>query len=96
MAAPGATAWTISVSKTSSPLASHGDADGARLDTTRIRAAGRWNNVSNSARSRRMSLVGSGNCGSASSGSTTVSPRPVVPCSSSGKMPYAASSWRAV
>jgi hypothetical protein len=47
------------------------------------------------ARSFRMSLAGSGNCGAASSGSTTVSPRPFVPCSSSGRMPYAASRWRA-
>ena len=40
MAAPGATACTISVSSTSSPLANHGEADGARLDTTRTSGRG--------------------------------------------------------
>ena len=34
MVAPGATAWTISASRTSSPLANQGEADGARLALT--------------------------------------------------------------
>jgi hypothetical protein len=85
--AAGATVCTISVSRTSSPLASQGEAEGASVVTERRCAEGRWNNSSNSARSARMSLVGSGNCGSASSGSTTVSPRPSMPRASRGATP---------
>jgi len=55
-----ATACTISVSSTSSPLASQGDAVGARVVTARRSAAGKWNNLSNWARSWRISLTGAG------------------------------------
>ncbi len=93
MAAPGAMACTTWVSSTSSPFANHGDAEGARVVTTRMCAVGSWNSLSNAAMSWRMSLTGSGNWGSASSGSTTDSPAPFVPWSSKGRMPYATSSW---
>ena len=61
----------------------------SRLAAARRRAK----SLSNRARSSRMSLVGSGNCGSANSGRTTVSPRPVIPRRRSGRTPYAASIW---
>ena len=98
MVASGATACTSSVSSTSSTLASHGEADEpARVvRMTWIRAGGSPNRLSKSARSCRMSVTdcrrpetGWGRAGpvSASSGSTTVTPRPSIPRSSSGWMP---------
>ena len=86
MAAPGATACTISASSTSSPPASQGEAEPARLFTTRSRAGARPNRLSNRAMSRRMSLASGAGCW-ASSGITTVCPRPSMPRSSSGEMP---------
>ena len=53
--------------------------DRARLVTVWRWARGRWNKLSNSVRSWRMSLADSGNYCSASSGSTTVWPAPLVP-----------------
>ena len=88
IAASGATACTISASSTSSPLASHGDAEEAMLVTTCRRAAGRPNRLSKRDMSWRRSLTtGGDSCVSASSGSTTVSPRPSIPRLSSGRMP---------
>ena len=89
MAAPGAAACTISVSSTSSSLASHGEAERARLFTICSRAAGRPNTLSNRARSWRMSVTTGGDAGgvTANSSSTTVWPRPSIPSSSSGWMP---------
>jgi len=46
IAAPGATACTFSASSTSSPLASHGNAEEAMLVTTLRRGAGRPNRLS--------------------------------------------------
>jgi len=57
MAASGASACTISVSPTSSALASQGDATCARVFTTCSRAAGKPNRASNRARSFRMSVT---------------------------------------
>ncbi len=79
-AAPGASACTISTSSTSSPKASQGERAPASVVMTRIRAAGRRNRLSKAAMSWRMSV-------SASSGSTTVSPRPLIPRSRNGLMP---------
>ena len=97
MVASGATAWTSSVSSTSSTPANHGEADEpAKVVITWIRAGGSPNRLSKSARSCRMSVtdcrrsvIGWGRAGpvSASSGSTTVTPWPVIPRSSSGSMP---------
>ena len=106
MAASGASACTISVSSASSVDASQGDAACARVFTTCTRAAGRPNLLSNSARSCRMSLEAGTwppvaapdapvACGGNSS-STMVCPRPVIPRSSSGWMPYATRSCRGV
>ena len=86
--APGASACTISTSSTSSPKASQGEPAPASVVTTRIRAAGRWNRRSKAAMSWRMSVTWGGfGRDSASSGSTTVSPRPLIPRSRSGLMP---------
>jgi hypothetical protein len=97
MAAPGASACTISVSPTSSVLASQGDAAGARVFTTCSRAPGRPNRASNRARSCRMSVAagtwapvtadGDRAADGGNSGRMTVCPRPVIPRSSSGWMP---------
>ena len=91
MVASGATACTISVSPTSSPLASHGETEPAMAVRTWIRAAGSPNRLSKSARSWRMSVTVGGDAGVAAaySTSTTVWPRPSIPASSSGWMPYA-------
>ena len=97
MVASGATAWTSSVSSTSSTPPNHGEADEpAKVVITWRCATGSPNRLSKSARSFRMSVtdwsmsvIGWGLAGpvSASSGSTTVTPRPVIPRSSSGWMP---------
>ena len=86
--ASGASTCTISASSTSSPKASQGEPAPASVVTTRIRAAGRWNMLSKAAMSWRMSVTRGGlSRDSASSGSTTVSPRPLIPRPRSGSMP---------
>ena len=89
MVARGAMTCTISASSTSSPNAYHGWATRPASEVfTRSGAAGRPNTWSNRVMSWRMLLTsGSFSAGSASSGSTTVSPRPSMPRSSSGLMP---------
>ena len=86
--APGATACTCSRSPASSPVASHGEAEPPRLVTTSIRAAGSRNVRSKLARSRRIS-VGPAFGGGTGATTVTVSPRPSIPLSSNGWMPYA-------
>jgi hypothetical protein len=89
MVTSGATTCTISVSSTSSPPASHGEADEpARVVMTWIRAgqaepAVEVCQVLADVGDRR----GLRRLRSASSGSTTVTPRPSIPRSSSGWMP---------
>ena len=86
--APGATACTCSRSPASSPVASHGEAEPPRLVTTSIRAAGSRNVRSKLAKSRRIS-VGPAFGGGTGATTVTVSPRPSIPLSSNGWMPYA-------
>ena len=87
-AAPGAIAWTTSASKTSSPKANQGCEGLGKVLTTLRLGAGRWNRRSNAAKSSRRSVTcGGESCDSASSGSTTVSPRPSIPRWSSGWTP---------
>ena len=86
--APGATACTCSRSPASSPVASHGEAEPPRLVTTSIRAAGSRNVLSKLAKSRRIS-VGPAFGGGTGATTVTVSPRPSIPLSNNGWMPYA-------
>ena len=100
-AAAGATVCTISVSWTSSSAACHGEPAPASVVTTWIRAAGSRNVPSKAVRSWRISLAGVTPGGGAAvellagaprAGATartvTVSPRPSIPLSGEGWMPF--------
>ena len=94
--AAGATVCTISVSPISSSPACQGAAAPARVVTIWIRAAGSPNMLLSAFRSWRIS-VPAGPCevlgDVAGARIVTVSPRPSIPLSSKGWMPYATRNW---